>query len=187
MNEPTLDTSGEFARLHRCMCHTLHAFFCRRGVEREQARDLVQQTFLQAFEHWDTFRGEATRGTWLLRIGLNVWRNSVRARLAIKRAAPTVSLDDVTGLQAPPEPHDSGRGDPEQAYSAREREARVREALGRLPARMRACVTLRARGLTYRQIATLLRISEGAVKSQTHEGKSRLRELLAEPAPRGRV
>lgn len=163
----------------------LLAFFCRRGVEREQARDLAQQTFLNAWRDWHTFRGQSERSTWLLRIAANLWKNSLRERHAVKRTAIEVSLDADPGR--PPEPIDARTPGAEQVQLERERRTLVATAWQRLPPRMRRCLALHVEGLKYREIAVLLRISEGAVKSQIHQAKRRLRELLAELSAGGRV
>jgi len=160
-------------------------FFSNRGFGREDCRDLTQETFLKALRGIERFRGEAKLETWLLRIATNVWKNRIRRIRAAKRDARMTSLD--TGLEqgggvngavpvtgtAPPDPRDE--------VLAGEQKRQLREAVGRLPARMQRCVTLRIdRGLKYREIAVIMQVSVDTVKAQLYQARQRLKDDLQE-------
>lgn len=158
------------------------AYFRRRGFATDEARDLAQDTFVRAYHGWEKFRGEASFKTWVLRIAANVWRNELRARGAQKREAPRVSLESA------PEPPasggntpfgDNGTNGPYEAIRDRERRELLHRALRELPPQMQRCMLLHVSGeLKYREIAVVMKISIGAVKSQLHEARARLKTRL---------
>ncbi len=172
----------EFQRQYTQFRPAVIAFFRRRGFPLEEAQDLAQDTFLRAFKGLPGFRGEASLKTWLLRIAANVWRNELRARGAQKREAAHVPLDDapesaLTEGSATRTP--DGQDGPFDALWEQERRELVTRALGELPPQMQRCMQLLVTGeLKYREIADVMQISIGAVKSQLHEARERLKSQL---------
>lgn len=158
-------------------------FFRRRGFATDDARDLAQDTFVRAFHGWQRFRGDSSFKTWILRIAANVWRNELRARAARKREAPTLSsLDesaDPAYEAATPRHGGNGTNGPDDVIWTRQRRELVDRALRELPPQMQRCLLLHVRGdLKYREIAGAMQISVGAVKSQLHEARTRLKSRL---------
>lgn len=156
-------------------------FFQNRGVPREDARDLTQETFLRVYRGIGRFRRDASFQTWLFQIATNLWCNDVRRRTAGKREGREVSLDALAekGREATEEP-----AHPLDHMEAEERRSTLREALSELPPQMRRCVLLRLdRDLKYREIASLMQISVDTVKSQLSQARGRLQARLGHLGP----
>lgn len=144
---------------------------------REEASDLTQQTFLQAFTALKRFEFRSTFATWLTRIALNLGlehrREAARPRA---RASESEAL-----LEAQPSPATG----PEDAVLAEERRDRVRSSIAGLSPKLREVVLLRyVEDLKYHEIAALLGVPEGTVKSRLGRAYETLvRELgrLARP------
>lgn len=153
----------------------------------EEARELTQEAFTRGLEKIDTFRGESSAYTWLFRIAMNLAISQIRR---VKRRR-TFSLDgsDSRG--------ESGRN-PDQASSlldrmeqqrtappheqleSRERAQQVLEALGRLDAEYRAVLVMRdVEGFDYQQMADLLSLPLGTLKSRLFRARVALRDELA--------
>jgi len=143
-----------------------------------EAEDVVQETFLRAYRGLESFRGESSLKTWLYAIALN----RARARhgtLSRLRAlfAPRVARDDGTDLLD--DAADTGAS-PEQASLAREQRTRLRTAIRSLPDEFRAAVILRdLEGLSYQEIAEVLAVPIGTVRSRIARGRSLLKEELS--------
>lgn len=145
---------------------------CFRFVRRhEDAADLAQEVFLRAYRGLRRFRGDATVGTWLHRIGVNVCLNHVSAR-----RMPATPLEEAPALRAP-------GSDAASSLLTAEAGARVRAAVARLPRKQRATLVLRVyQDLSHREIAQALGTTVGAVKANFFHALGNLRKLLAEEA-----
>jgi len=169
-----------FDRLVEERTGDIYALLFRLTEDREEARDLTQETFLQAFRHLAGFRGDADLRTWLYRIAVNQARNRWRWWRRRRRDA-TLSLDDAgeTGLTLGARIADPDAPDPEQNTLARERERTLLTALGTLSRAYREVVVLRdIEGLSYEEVAATLDISVGTVKSRLSRGRLELRRRL---------
>jgi RNA polymerase sigma-70 factor (ECF subfamily) len=147
---------------------------------REEAKDLTQETFLRAFQSINTFRGEADLRTWIYRIAINQARNRWRWWRRRRRDF-TLSLDstDDTGHQALIARLKSESSDPERDALARERERMLTKALKGLRRVYREAVILRdIEGFAYEEIAVALDINVGTVKSRLARGRQELRQKL---------
>jgi RNA polymerase sigma-70 factor (ECF subfamily) len=146
----------------------------RMSADPEKAQDLSQEVFLRIFKGLARFRGRSSLKTWTYRITLN----HCRSRLA-RRRLPTESLGGERGEERIEDP---GRG-PEDHLLARDAGARVLRALDRLPRRFREAVVLRdLQDLSYDEIAGVLDVRVGTVRSRIARGRERLRRLLEEEA-----
>jgi RNA polymerase sigma-70 factor (ECF subfamily) len=146
----------------------------------EEARDLSQETFLRAFQSIGRFRGEADLRTWLYRIAINQARNRWRWWRRRRRAS-TVSLDATQGQTNQPLMATlvEGSENPEQRTLAHEREVVLRAALQKLGTSYRETVILRdIEGFSYEEIAAMLEINVGTVKSRLARGRQELRRRL---------
>ena len=168
-----LDLEFLFRHYYGPLCR----FFTKRGVPTDRSRDFAQEVFLRAARRADTYRGDGDAESWLFVIALNFWRNELRGRATEKRDAEEVPL---------PAPHEEtesfvdGAADVFEQAVERERSRRLSEGMERLPPKMRQVLLLRvARGWRYREIAELLDISEGTVKSQMSEARKRLQHYFA--------
>lgn len=144
----------------------------------EDARDAVQDAFLQAFRALPGFAGQSCLGTWLHRIAVNTCLMRLRSRRtkpeeSIESLLPTF-LDD--GHQAVPavdwEPCD-------RLMERREVRQKVREAIDRLPETYRTVLLLRdIEEMSTAEVAQALSITENAVKVRLHRARQALREIL---------
>jgi RNA polymerase sigma-70 factor, ECF subfamily len=130
----------------------------------DEAEDVVQDVFARLFSKPFRFDGRAQSSTWLHRVLVNSSINRLRAQRRQNR------LEVL--------PHETS--DPEQETLSAEQQALLLEAIGRLSEQHRLVVTLRdLRGYAYPDIARLLRIPEGTVKSALNRGRSKLSQLLS--------
>ena len=160
----------------------IYALLYRLTEDAEEARDLTQETFLQAFRHLAGFRGEADLRTWLYRIAVNQARNRWRWWKR-RRRDRTVSLD-APAHESHDAPLSAGlpsreAGDPEEQALARERERALLAALRTLSRPYREVIVLRdIEGLSYEEVALALEINVGTVKSRLSRGRGELRRRL---------
>jgi len=172
-----------FGRLVEERHADIYALLCRLTEDAEEARDLTQETFLQAFRNIAGFRGDADLRTWLYRIAVNQARNRWRWWKR-RRRDKTVSLDepargsdDDTPLSA--RLKGDGADDPERLALARERERALLGAVRGLSRPFREVVVLRdMEGLSYEEVARALEINVGTVKSRLSRGRTELRKRL---------
>lgn len=159
----------------------VYGLLYRLTENREEARDLTQETFLRAFQSIGTFRGDSDLRTWIYRIAINQARNRWRWWRRRRRES-TISLDssEVHGNQPLVETLRSERDkSPEQETLAHERERALRRALQSLSHSYRETVILRdIEGFTYEEIAETLGINVGTVKSRLARGRQELRQRL---------
>ena len=160
----------------------IYALLYRLTEDPEEARDLTQETFLQAFRYIAHFRGDADLRTWLYRIAVNQARNRWRWWKR-RRRDRTVSLDApvAEGVETPLSAglaSDEGL-DPERQALAREREAVLHAALQTLSRPYREVIVLRdIEGLSYEEVASTLDLNVGTVKSRLNRGRTELRRRL---------
>jgi len=142
----------------------------------EEARDLVQETFIRAWRHLDQYDEQFRFSTWLFRIAHNIAIDHLR-----RRRQPTVSLDlgeDEEGEGMRLDPADPRRG-PLGEVANRELARALAREIERLPPAYRELVTLRHLvGLSYNEIAELKELPLGTVKNKLFRAHSVLRETL---------
>lgn len=141
---------------------------------REEAEDATQETFLNLHRNGHRFRGDALFSTFVYRVAANAALNRRRTLGRSRAREAGLARVQETGSSLPSAPPD-----PEQAALASEQQARVHAALQELPPRLRLpLVFYDLEGLPYVEIATLLDLPEGTVKSRIHRARERMRELL---------
>lgn len=148
---------------------------------REDAEDIVQQTFHNAFVHLQEFEGRSSFSTWLIRIALNqafmLRRSSWRCRV-ISIYEPLKGEETAMPLQIV-----DSRPGPEADCSQREREQLLYDAIQHLRPRMRSVVQMRdLEERPARETARMLGISVTAVKSRVNRGRRMIRESLERQA-----
>jgi RNA polymerase sigma-70 factor (ECF subfamily) len=177
--------AGEAAAFNRLVeerSGDIYALLYRLTEDPEEARDLTQETFLQAFRHLASFRGDADLRTWLYRIAVNQARNRWRWWKR-RRRDRTVSLDapasdDIDSPLSAGLAGDEGL-DPERQALARERELALHAALKSLARPYREVIVLRdIEGLSYEEVANTLDLNVGTVKSRLSRGRNELRRRL---------
>ena len=169
-----------FEALVRAESDRLYRVIVRIVRDDDEAKSLLQETFLQAYQRLGTFRGESKLTTWLYAIGINLARGSLRKR----RRYDTYAEEDIERLQpdfrmgimyedayAPWSPLDGA----ERA----ERRRLVHEALDRLPEDYKTVIVLRdLEEHSTAETAEILEITPGAVRVRLHRARQALRALL---------
>jgi RNA polymerase sigma-70 factor (ECF subfamily) len=152
-------------RLYNTLVHVLGSA--------EDARDIAQDAFVQAFVKLDTFQRSSAFYTWLYRIAFNLAISHQR------RKRPCQSIDhhrELTGDEPVSSDHL-----PEQPLELEERARQVRAALDGLAEEFRTVIVLRElEDLDYQQIAAILDVPVGTVRSRLHRARQQLKEQLKE-------
>jgi RNA polymerase sigma-70 factor (ECF subfamily) len=140
--------------------------------EVEEARDAVQEVFLKVYRKAAEVRPQGQVYTWLYRIAVNHCFNKLRRRKLVLFLRWDNSAEDSDA--APFDPPDAA-ADPAAALDARQRWQTTRRAIAALPENQRAVLVLaRFEGLSYKQIAEVLGITEGAVESRLFRAMRRV-------------
>jgi RNA polymerase sigma-70 factor (ECF subfamily) len=149
----------------------------------EEASDLTQDTFVNAYRSWDSFRGDSQVYTWLYRIAVNLTKNRLERQGRINRT-------EAYSLDAPID--DDGDGDlylqvddetlaPERLADNQELKEKLVEEVKRLRHDYKEVIILRDyQGFAYKDIADILGCSVQAVKSRLFRARTTLRERLQE-------
>jgi RNA polymerase sigma-70 factor (ECF subfamily) len=151
----------------------LFALVYRLVPDRDQAADVVQEAFFSAYRNLASFRGGSVR-SWFGRIAVNGAMDLQRARRR-RPSQPYPEFDDET-WQPPAE----GDEEPERRALTAERSKVLARALDDLPFEQRNCIVLfDVEGYGYAEIAAIMRVEVGTVKSRIHRGRLALRRALA--------
>ena len=144
-----------------------------------EAADVVQEVFLKVFRNISSFRGHSTLKTWIYRITVNEAHNARRWFFRHRRREidlDTKPEDSRHWKEAIPD----RRRSPYDLAVEQEQHLMIEAALGRLNPIFREAVVLRdVTGLSYEEIAEILNVSLGTVKSRILRGREALREQLA--------
>jgi RNA polymerase sigma-70 factor, ECF subfamily len=156
----TLPPVDQLYRVHRRRALAIARRILR---DSDEAEDVVQEVFVRLYSKNARFDGKAAESTWLHRILVNSSINSLRARKRRGR------------LETSPQELDS----PEEALLHDERHGLFLAALKELSEQHQKLLTLRElRGLSYPEIARMLRLPEGTVKSALNRGRTRLMQVM---------
>jgi RNA polymerase sigma-70 factor (ECF subfamily) len=140
--------------------------------------DLAQDTFLAAYRKFSQFRGEAAFGTWVYRICVNLWKN--RVRYEKRRFFFFHRSLDAPEEDRPPLDLADPKDRAETAAEAGDRDRRIDQALQALDPAHRAVVVLRdVEDKSYEEIAELLDIPVGTVKSRLARARQELKARLS--------
>lgn len=143
-----------------------------------EAEDIVQETYVTAFAHLSSFRGEASLATWLSRIAIN----EALGRLRKRQRAQTVMLEaPANDAQIIPFPLTARPDDPERTMAQRQILALVEQATDALPDVYRTVFVARViEGLSLEETAELLGIKPQTVKTRLHRARALVRRKLDE-------
>ncbi|MCR9294814.1 MAG: sigma-70 family RNA polymerase sigma factor [bacterium] len=160
---------GELVRRYqsRIYAHALKLSKCH-----ETAEDIVQETFLKAYDKLHTFRFESAFYSWLFRISFNQFLADRR-----RQSISCLSLEEVerAGLHDPADGSRSG----EELIEASEDRLRVRRALGQLDPQSRLILELREmEGHSYQEISRGLKLKMGTVRSRLARARQKLQRVL---------
>jgi len=140
----------------------------------EDARDVVQDAFLHAYQALATFKGDSLFFTWLYRIAVNTAFSLKRKQRAI------LSIDRAREGSATSEPLDpSATNQPDFALEQADEERVIQAALNRLSPEHRAVLVMKdMEGEKYETMAEVLQVPIGTIRSRLHRARMELRELL---------
>ena len=163
--------------------HMKGAYLTALGLvgNREDALELSQEAFFQAYKHYDQLNAKGKFFPWFYQILRNLCFSHLRKR-RVRRAS---SLDNVE--EGGPEPEVGDHFDPETIAERNESKDRIWRAIGRLDEKHREVIILRHfQNLSYDEMAKLLFCNRGTVTSRLFYARQRLKEIL-EGAPRPEV
>jgi RNA polymerase sigma-70 factor (ECF subfamily) len=169
-----------FDKIYRDHVDQIFRYAHRLCGETEAAKDLVQETFLNAYRGLKDFRGEARISTWLYTIASRACMRMRRKRkgepeheLSLDEFVPTsegefrlqIPIDGLT---------------PEEAFQNKELRQALDQAINRLPKKYRMTLVLRdMEGLSAKEVGTIMGLSERAVKSRLHRARLFVRRELS--------
>jgi RNA polymerase sigma-70 factor, ECF subfamily len=142
----------------------------------EDARDVTQETFLRAFRALSGFKGDAKFSSWLYRIALNLCRDWIRKerRTPVVAAPEGVEIEELVAERGPVE-------SVEELAARAELSREVAKAMQHLPPEQRQAIILKEyHGLTFQEIADLMKCPLSTVKTRVYQGLSTLRKQLGE-------
>jgi RNA polymerase sigma-70 factor (ECF subfamily) len=159
----------------------IYALAYRTIGREEEARDVVQETFLRAFRALPGFRGQAKFSSWLYRIALNLCRDWIRRerRVPVVQAPEGVDLLDIAAAAEPSEAI-------EDLVARRDTTRLVEALMAELPEEQRTAILLKEyHGLTFQEIADLVGCPLSTVKTRLYQGLTVLRRELAQRGAAG--
>lgn len=168
--------SAAYGRLVELHQDRIYASVLRIVRDEHRAFDIVQEAFVQAYRAIDTYEDRAKFSTWLYRIAMNLITSHHRHDSAQKRGgSQTRTSLDVEGM---PEPG-SGERDPGEKAAAGEIGVIVRAAIDELEDEYREVIVMRdLQDLSYEEIAEMLKVPPGTVRSRLHRGREKLKDKL---------
>ncbi len=142
----------------------------------EDAEDVAQEVFVQAFQSIHSFKGESKLSTWLYRITVTKALDHERKKKRKKRTAFIRSLfnsNDEEVIEVPDFHH------PGVILDNKEKAAELFSAIRKLPTNQRIAFTLsKVEGLSYQEISEVMETSVSSVESLLHRAKNKLKDLL---------
>ncbi|HEY9505232.1 MAG TPA: sigma-70 family RNA polymerase sigma factor [Gemmatimonadales bacterium] len=157
------------------------ALLYRMVRDRELAEDLAQETFVKALNAIDSYRPEFKFSSWIFKIANNAAIDHLR-----RRELDTLSLDGSPHAETPEAMQATAlqigarQESPLDAVEARELGGAIEAAIGRLRPEYRSCILLRhVEGRAYEEIAEILDLPLGTVKTYIHRARNELRLALA--------
>jgi RNA polymerase sigma-70 factor (ECF subfamily) len=159
---------------------TLYTHALHLTMNSDDAKDLLQETYLKAYRFWDKFEKGTNIKGWLYQIMKNSYINHYRKRVKEPRS---VEFDEnishhAHGKSAPIEVRHGGGGSPKEIF-----EDEIARSLESLPGEFRTVIMLSdVEELTYQEIASTIAVPLGTVRSRLHRGRRMLRKQLRDYA-----
>jgi RNA polymerase sigma-70 factor, ECF subfamily len=159
----------------------IFALLFRMVRDRELAEDLAQETFIKALNAIESYRPEFKFSSWIFKIANNAAIDHLR-----RRELDTLSLDGSPHAETPEAMQATAlqigarQESPLDAVEAKELGGAIETAIGRLRPEYRSCILLRhVEGRAYEEIAEILDLPLGTVKTYIHRARNELRQALA--------
>lgn len=161
---------GELVRFYeKFVYNTAYGFL----FSPHDAFDVSQEAFIKAWRSINSFKGDSAFSTWLYRITVNTAKDALFAKARRKELSSTDSEGEIIDTPAP--------DTPETEYIRKERREELMRAIDTLDEDAREIIILRELdGLSYEEIAELLKIELGTVKSRLSRARARLSQKLLE-------
>lgn len=154
-----------FEPLYRAHVGRVYALCLRMLSDRSAAEELTQDTFVRAWERIESFRWEASFGTWVYRIAVNQVLSAIRSQRRF-----TDKLLELAGRVVPPSPSDA---------APVEIDLDLERAVRQLPERARLVFLLHdVEGYKHAEIAEMMGLSSGTTKTHLHHARRKLRGML---------
>ncbi|MBQ4089357.1 MAG: sigma-70 family RNA polymerase sigma factor [Clostridia bacterium] len=154
----------------------MYAVALRMCANREDAQDCLQDAMLRVYRSIGGFKGQSSFSTWVYRITMNTCLDELRRR----KTRTAASLDTL--LEGGWSPSD-GENSPERHAVSSEQRRVLDKAIAELPEDMRSAIVLRdVQGFSYDEIADMLDVNIGTIKSRISRGREKLRQILRENA-----
>jgi RNA polymerase sigma-70 factor, ECF subfamily len=170
--KPKAELDQEFTDLYRAHLRDVYSYAYYRIGNHHDAEDLTEQTFLQAYRHFERAQRESNGRPlrpWLIRIAHNLAANYYRDR----SRRPQTAIEDASVLSAP---HDT-----ETLVEGREQLQQIIDGVQELPDDRREALIMRfALGMDNREIARALGRTDGATKVLLHRATRQLEEIVKE-------
>ena len=145
---------------------------------RTDAEDVTQEVFIKLWRTLPRYRFDASFSTYLTKIAHHAAHDALRTRARRSRVSSLDTPDDPDA-EPLPIPDTDVQNDPVEAYLSQEKSEMLQRALLSLPDDMREIITLRAvQGLDYAQMAAVLSLPEGTIKSRLHRARNFLIKML---------
>lgn len=169
-----------FEQIYRRHAARIHGLCLRLTGDRQRAELLTQDTFVKAWQGLGGYSGQAALGSWLGRIAVNHWRDQWRADQRSRRwlveADPGALDDQAAGGQAI-----AGTGGASSVVVPLLTRIDLERMIARLPDGARSVFVLHEiEGYPQAEVAALLGVSEGTIKSQMHRARALLRAMFGE-------
>lgn len=159
------DGQDEFVRFWDQTCDKVRAYMFCACSNASDAEDLTQECYIRALRNWRAFDGAGSRQAWLFAIARNAQVDWFRRRTRETRVLRSRADGQAQEVSKP----------------ARDDHEAIWRALDRLGADQREVIHLRfAVGLSYAEIATMLNVPVGTIRSRLHRGLETLRESIEE-------
>jgi len=148
--------------------------------DRELAEDLAQECFIKVFNHVDRYDAKYKFSSWLFKIASNLAIDTLRRKqlktVSIEGSRHATSSEEEEASRISIVSHDPN---PEQALEAKQLGGRIEEAIARLRPEYRTAVLLRhVEGRAYEEIAEIMEVPLGTVKTYIHRARGELKEML---------
>lgn len=140
-----------------------------------EIEDIAQEVFIKVYKNLDKFHGDSSLYTWIYKIATNLCLDQIKKRKDIIYMDEKLRVnDDEVEFQIP-----SDEKTQDELYEQKELKQKLEKCIEKLPEKQRAMIVLRdIKGLAYDEIAEILELKLGTVKSQINRARLKLKELL---------